>query len=334
MKTAVILVNVGTPDHPKVKHVRRFLFQFLNDIRVIDLPWLLQKMLVNLIIVPFRASKSTKVYKLLWGTNGSPLLHYSKQVQQKLQKKLPNGYDVFMGMRYGNPSLYKELHKIKEGNYDGIIVLPMFPQYASSTTGTVNEYILKKVSKWYTVPDLLFLNKFYSHKKYINALVKRAEECNYKDFDHIVFSYHGLPLRQVNKSHPDISCNNCTCHNSMPEFGRWCYKAQCYDTTRKLAKELKLDEAQYSTAFQSRLSKNWLEPFSDKVVIEKAKEGCKSILFLAPAFVADCLETEVEIGIEYVELFKANGGEKLVMAPSLNDMDEWIDSLKALINNE
>jgi ferrochelatase len=331
MKTAVLLVNVGTPDKPNVKYVRRFLFQFLNDLRVIDLPWLLQKILVNLIIVPFRAPKSTKIYKQVWGPNGSPLLHYSRRVQQKLQEKLPNNFYVFMAMRYGNPSLKRTLETVKEGHYDRFVVIPMFPQYASSTTGTVNEYILNKVKKWYITPDLLMINKFYDNKKFIDAFVNRAREYNYKDYEHIVFSYHGLPLRQINKSHPTIDCNTCTCHQAMPEHGHWCYKAQCYNTTRLLAKALNLSESEYTTAFQSRLSKNWLEPFSDKVVIEKAKEGTTSILFLAPAFVADCLETEVEIGIEYAELFEENGGEKLVMAPSLNDMDEWINAIQSMI---
>lgn len=331
MKTAILLVNVGTPDKPKVKDVRRFLFQFLNDRRVIDLPWLLQKILVNLIIVPFRAPKSTKLYKLLWGANGSPLLHYTLSVKEKLQKQLANNYSVYAAMRYGKPSLSETLKEIESKNYDRIIVLPMFPQYASSTTGTINQFILKKITKWNNIPDLIHLNQFYYNNKFIKAFAQRAIEENYENYDHIVFSYHGLPLRQINKSHPDKYCRSCKCISKMPKHGKWCYRAQCYATTRLLVKELKLEQEQYTTAFQSRLSKNWLEPFSDKTLMDLAKHGKKKVLALAPSFVADCLETEVEIGIEYKALFEEAGGEKLTMAKSLNDMDEWIKVLEGIV---
>lgn len=331
MKTAVLLVNVGTPDEPKVKSVRRFLFQFLNDRRVIDLPWLFQKMLVNLIIVPFRAPKSTKLYKMLWGSNGSPLLYYSLKVKDKLQELLPGDYTVYAAMRYGNPDLLKAIDEIHKEKFDKLIVIPQFPQYASSTTGTINQFVMKQVKKWNDIPDIQFINQIYAKPGFIKAFAQRAIENSYKDFDHIIFSYHGLPLRQVDKSHPEIKSTACNCTQEMPVHGKWCYKAQCYETSRLLAKELELSEDKYTVAFQSRLSKNWLEPFSDKVVIEQAKKNCKRLLVMAPAFVADCLETEVEIGMEYDELFKENEGKELVMAKSLNDMDEWIQVLKDLV---
>ncbi len=330
MKTAVLLINVGTPDKPKVKFVRKYLFQFLNDRRVIDLPWLLQKFLVNIIIVPFRAPKSTKLYKLLWGTNGSPLLYYSNRLKEKLETKLPDNYRVFNVMRYGNPSLKKTIKGLNR-DYERLIVMPMFPHYASSTTGTVLQLLMSEIRKWNVIPEIKFVNQFYNNKGYIDAFVQRAKESNYAEFEHIIFSYHGLPLRQINKCHPKIDCNNCTCESAMPEHGRYCYKATCFETSRLLAKELKLTNEEYTVAFQSRLSKNWLEPFSDKVVTEKAKSGTKKLLVMAPAFVADCLETEVEIGMEYAELFKENGGEQLVMVPSLNDMDEWVEAVKEMV---
>ena len=331
MKIAVLLVNVGTPDKPEVKEVRRFLTQFLNDRRVIDLPWLLQKILVNLIIVPFRARKSTKLYKMLWGINGSPLLYYTNRVKGKIQKILPDNYTVFAAMRYGNPALGNILKVIEKEAYDKIIVLPQFPQYASSSTGTVNEYVMNTIKKWNNTPTIHIINQFYEHPGFIDAFEKRAIENKYKEFDHIVFSYHGLPIRQINKTHPGIDCNDCSCTKEMPEHGKWCYKATCYHTSRLLAKKLDLKTNQYTVAFQSRLSKNWLEPFSDKQIIDMANKGVKRMLILAPAFVADCLETEVEIGVEYAELFKEHGGEELVMAKSLNDMDEWISTLFDII---
>lgn len=331
MKTAVLIVNVGTPDKPEVKHVRKYLTQFLNDPRVIDIPWLLQKILVNFIIVPFRAPKSTKLYKVLWGVNGSPLLYYTIRVKDKLQKSLPDNYTVYAAMRYGNPSLKNKLKEIKEGAYDKLIVVPQFPHYASSSTGTVNAYVMRTMRKWNVTPSVEFINQFYDHPGYINAFVKRAQEKKYQNFDHIIFSYHGLPLRQINKIHPNTDCKNCSCILEMPEYGKWCYKATCYETSRLLAKQLNLKSSEYSVSFQSRLSKNWLEPFSDRLIADKAKENTKKILVLAPAFVADCLETEVEIGVEYAELFKENGGEELKMCESLNDMDLWINTLNQLV---
>jgi ferrochelatase len=331
MKTALLLVNVGTPDKPEVKAVRRYLTQFLNDRRVIDLPWLLQKFLVNVIIVPFRAPKSSKLYKMLWGVNGSPLLYYTNKVKDKLQKLLPNNYTVFAAMRYGNPSLKNALEQIKAAGYEKLIVIPQFPQYASSSTGTVNAFIMNTIKKWNNIPSIELINQFYDHPGFIKAFAKRARDNNYQDFDHIVFSYHGLPIRQINKNHPEFDCKNCSCINEMPEHGKMCYKATCYETTRLLAQQLNLKNEDYTVAFQSRLSKNWLEPFSDQLIIEKANQGVKRMLFLAPAFVADCLETEVEIGIEYAQLFKQHGGKELIMAKSLNDMDEWIEVLFNLI---
>lgn len=333
MKTAVILVNVGTPDKPEVKQVRRFLSEFLNDKRVIDIPWLLRKILVNLIIVPFRAPKSTKVYKLLWGVNSSPLLHYSNGLAEKLQKKVPAKTTVFNVMRYGNPSLKKLLDKLEGSEYKKLVVLPMFPQYASSTSGTVVEFVMNHIKKWNTIPEVKFVSQFYNNKGFIDAFAERAHEVNHTDYKHVIFSYHGLPLRQIKKCHPEVDCCSCNCENEMPEHGQYCYKATCYETSRLLAKQLDIPKSNYSVSFQSRLSKNWLEPFSDKVVIEKAQQGVDKLLVFAPAFVADCLETEVEIGVEYAEIFKENGGKELKMVPSLNDSDKWVDVVYELIKS-
>ena len=187
MKTAVLIVNVGTPDKPEVKYVRRFLTQFLNDRRVIDLPWLLQKILVNLIIVPFRAPKSTKLYKLLWSINNSPLLHYTLQTKNKLEEILPNNYRVFAAMRYGNPSLSHTLKQIQKEGYDKLTVIPQFPQYASSSTGTVNAFIMNKLKHWNNIPTVQFINQFYEHPVFIDAFAQRAFEHDYKRFYNILF---------------------------------------------------------------------------------------------------------------------------------------------------
>lgn len=330
-KTAVILINVGTPDQPTVKAVRRYLFEFLNDRRVIDIPLLLQKILVNLIIVPFRAPKSTKLYRRLWTDKGSPLLYFSEQVHEELQKKLDDKADVYLAMRYGNPSVGSVLSAIKKGNYDRIVIFPMFPQYASSTNGTAIQAVIDEISKWNTIPEILAINQFYDHPAFLNAFAERIKSYQPENYDHVIFTYHGLPNRHLEKNHPDKSITTCNCENSLPEFGKFCYKATCYETTRELVNRLGLKQGQYSVSFQSRLSNNWMTPFTDKNLISRAQQGNKKILVAAPAFVADCLETTVEIGWEYKEMFTKNGGEKLQMVESLNDSPHWIEAMEEIL---
>lgn len=333
-KTAVILANVGTPDAPTVSAVRKYLFQFLNDRRVIDLPWLLQKFLVNVIIVPFRAPKSTKLYQMLWTEKGSPLMSISNEAKEKLQKELGKDYEVFVGMRYQNPALKAVLQTIKEKRFDKIVVLPMFPQYASSTTGTISQLVNTEISKWNVIPELTIVSQFYHNEGFIKSFAAQIQKYKPEEFDHIIFSYHGLPFRQTDKVHPGIKTTECSCEEKMPEHGRYCYKATCYETTRLLAKELGLPKSAYSVAFQSRLTKNWLKPFTDEKITELAKNGAKRILVTAPAFIADCLETTVEIGIEYQELFEKHGGEKIQLVESLNSGDQWIKVICELIDAE
>jgi len=333
-KTAVLLMNVGTPDEPKVGSVRRYLFQFLNDQRVIDIPWLLQKILVNLIIVPFRAPKSTKLYQQLWTEEGSPLVVFANSVQEKLETRLPEGDKVFVAMRYGNPSLKAALKQIKEGGFERIILLPLFPQYASSSTGTAIEAFWAAVRKWNVIPDVQVISQFYDRPDFIQAFAERIREQKPEEYDHIIFSYHGLPLRHLDKSHPGISNTTCTCHEAMPTHGTFCYKAACYATSRKLAEELGLKPGDYTVSFQSRLSDKWIKPFTDKLLEEQAKQGVKKLLVAAPSFVADCLETRVEIGIDYKRFFTGNGGETLTMVESLNDHPLWLNALEAMVKEK
>ncbi len=332
-KTAVIIANVGTPDAPDVPAVRKYLFEFLNDRRVIDLPWLLQKILVNLIIVPFRAPKSTKLYQRLWTKKGSPLLAISNETRDKLHEKLGEGFTVFVGMRYRNPSLKAILKTIKSQKFDRIVVLPMFPQYASSTTGTIVQLANSETAKWNVIPEIITISQFYNNPGFIKAFAAQIKKYNPETFDHIVFSYHGLPFSQTDRVHPEVKTAVCQCETGLPAHGKFCYKATCYETTRLLAKELGLPKSAYSVAFQSRLTKNWLKPFADEEVIRLAKEGKKRVIFAAPSFIADCLETIVEIGLEYQELFEKNGGEKIQLVESLNSNDDWVKTLADLVRN-
>ena len=332
-RTAVLLVNVGTPDEPKVPAVRRYLFQFLNDRRVIDLPLILQKLLVNLIIVPFRAPKSTKLYQMLWTDEGSPLLVNAEKNRAKLQEALGDDYEVFTAMRYQNPALKQVLQEVRRRGFGKMVVIPVFPQYASSTTGTIFQYVAREISGWEVIPELRLVGQFYDHPKFVEAFVSRIREYQPESWDHLIFSYHGLPNRQLNKVHPQADSTACQCTTGMPAHGKFCYRATCYHTSRLLAQALNLTPADYSVSFQSRLDRNWMEPFTDELLIEKAKEGKKRILVVAPAFVADCLETSVEIGIEYQDLFVEHGGEKVQLVESLNDHPLWIETLRLLVEN-
>ncbi|HRH02982.1 MAG TPA: ferrochelatase [Bacteroidia bacterium] len=331
MRTGVLLVNLGTPNSPSTADVRTYLSEFLNDPRVIDIPMILRKLLVNLIIVPFRSPKSAKIYQKLWTKDGSPLLIHGNAVKEKLQQSLSNEYEVFLAMRYQNPSLDTVLAVMQKRNFDKVIVLPLFPQYASSSTGSALEKVMQIISKWYVIPELKFISQYYNAPGYIQAFAERGKQYNLAEYDHILFSYHGLPVRQVDKVYGDSPCSEHHCEDHIDDDNKFCYKATCYETTRLIAKQLNLKPEQYSVAFQSRLDKKWLEPFSDKVVIHKAKEGAKKMLVFSPAFVADCLETTIEIGEEYNELFKEHGGEKVQLVESLNDHPIWINTLKQLV---
>lgn len=330
-KTAVLLVNLGTPDSPAVRDVRSYLSQFLNDPRVIDIPWLARKILVNFIIVPFRAPKSAKVYKKLWTENGSPLLHYSKQMKKLLQDQLPENYDVFLAMRYKSPSIPSVLEEIRRGNYAHIIVLPLFPQYASATTGSVHDEIMRIVRSWWVIPEIKFISQYYDHPDFIDAFASRGSRHDLGAYDHILFSYHGLPERQVDKVYGEGLCADRDCEHEVNDENQFCYKATCYATTRLLAGKLGIPESRYTVCFQSRLDKKWLEPFSDEVVKQCAEKGMKKILVFSPAFTADCLETIIEIGEEYQEIFTEHGGEKVQLVESLNDHPLWIRCLKRLV---
>ncbi|HCQ29579.1 MAG TPA: ferrochelatase [Flavobacteriales bacterium] len=334
-KTAVVLINLGTPDSPQTGDVRKYLSEFLNDPRVIDIPWLARKLLVNAIIVPFRAPKSAKVYKELWDDRGSPLLYHTQDLAIKLQNKFKDSATVFYAMRYGNPSMDFVLGKIKLQNFDKIIIVPLYPQYASSTSGSIVEKAMKIIQKWWVIPELTFTGQFYNNAWFIDAFAKNAENFDLNQYDHIVFSYHGLPNRQVDKVYTDNSlCEDNACETEITHNNKFCYKAACYETTRLLAKKLNIPEEKYTVAFQSRLDKDWLEPFADKVVIERAQKGDKKLLFFSPAFVADCLETTIEIGDEYKELFIENGGEQLDLVPSLNSNDLWVEFLHQFISEK
>ena len=335
-KTGVLLVQLGTPDGPSTLQVARYLKEFLSDPRVIDLPWLVRKILVNGIIVPFRSPKSAKVYQELWamGQGQSPLLTHTLATRNALAERFENEeVTVEVAMRYRNPSLEEALERMRVANYTRIIIVPLFPQYASASSGSAIEKVMEIIRKWWVIPEISIVNQFFDHPGFIDAACERAKSFRLEDYDHILFSYHGLPVRQVDKVYAQGLCNDHACEDTFTLENQFCYKAACYETSRHLAKKLGLPEDRYTTCFQSRLNGKWIEPFADAVIQSHAERGAKRLLVFSPAFVADCLETLVEIGIEYRDLFLRLGGEKLELVPSSNDHPRFIDSLESLVRD-
>lgn len=334
MNEAILLINLGTPDAPTPSKVGRYLTQFLNDKRVIDIHPVGRFMLVNLIIVPFRRFKSSKLYKAIWTDKGSPLLINSEALQRKLQTRVGSNYYVELAMRYQQPSIGRSLERLRQLRPSKIHILPLYPQYASSSSGSTLEEVMRQIKSWEVIPSLNFISKFYDHPKFIAALINTARRYTIADYDHVLFSYHGLPERQILKGSAHYGGNTCKmgdCCNSITRDNQYCYRANCFETTRQLVKALGVPEGRYTTTFQSRLDDKWLRPYSDKVIAELGKNGAKKLLVFSPAFVADCLETLYEIGTEYEEIFREHGGESVTLVESLNSTDEWVEAVEHIV---
>jgi ferrochelatase len=332
-KTGVLIVNLGTPDSPSVPDVRKYLREFLMDGRVIDIPYLNRWLLVNLIIAPFRAPKSAKVYKEVWTEKGSPLKTYGLEVEKLLQQALGNEYVVKLAMRYQNPSIQVALDHFRTQGFSRIIVIPFFPQYASASTGSVYEKVMDLVKDWQIIPEIRFVNSFLDHPKFIQAFVELGKKYMAAErYDFFLFSYHGLPERQIRKGDCTNTCLQGNCCATLHAMNQHCYRAQSFETTRILVKELGIAEDQYAVSFQSRLGRDpWIKPYTDEVIQELTAKGIKRVLVFSPSFVADCLETTIEIGEEYKELFEKNGGEHWQLVESLNDNLLWIETLVELV---
>lgn len=335
-KKGVLLINLGTPDSFKVKDVRKYLREFLMDRYVIDIPFFNRWLLVNLIIAPFRAPKSAIEYQKVWTEKGSPLLTYGLELEKAIQQTLGNDFFVKMAMRYQNPSIKHVLKAFRDNHINEILAIPLYPQYADATTGSTIEKVnieLKKISDYN--PSVKFINYFYHQDFYLQTFIETAkEQIKDKSFDHFVFSYHGLPERQILKSSAECSLNE-TCCAGKNEFNEFCYRFQCFETTRLIANKLNINENNYSVCFQSRLGKQeWIKPYTEQVIKELAQKGIKNIAVFAPSFIADCLETTVEIGEQYKNLFLEQGGENLTLIDSLNNHPVWISNLSEFIQKQ
>ena len=331
MKKALLIVNLGTPDKPTYFSVLKYLREFLMDRRVININPILRFFLVNFIICPRRAFSSTKIYKKVWDNEtGSPLLYNTKKLTEKLKLKLPN-YNIEYAMRYQNPSIEEKLNKILLTNPDEIIILPLFPHYAAATTGSVYEEISRIMSTKWVVPKVKFINQFYDNEKFIDAWIDKTKKFDINSYDKIIFSYHGIPNSHVDNVYQNSICSDHDCETKITEENKFCYKATTYETTKLLANKLNLNKDKYIVTYQSRLTNKWLSPFTDDVLTSLAKEGNNNILVFSPAFTADCLETIVEIGDEYNELFINSGGKNLDYVESLNYSDLWVDAIINII---
>jgi ferrochelatase len=334
-KKGVLLVNLGTPDSPSTADVRTYLNEFLMDPRVIDINPVLRTLLVRGIIVPFRAPKSAKLYReILSETTGSPLMHYSILQHEALKQRLGDEYMVELAMRYQNPTIESALNRLKDALVDEIQVIALFPQYASASTGSVYDKVMELVLQWPTKPNISFVNSFHDNELMIATFAENGRKYNPESFDHILFSFHGLPQRQLIKAdHTHKHCLKVNdCCQTLTDANKFCYSAQSHHTAKLIAEKLNIPREKYTICFQSRLGNDpWVQPYTSEVVAKLAGEGKKSLLVFCPAFVADCLETVYEVTTEYGDEFKALGGDRVQLVESLNDSPTWIDALEKMV---
>ena len=315
-KIGILLTNLGTPDSPTPKSLRRYLNQFLMDQRVVDLPRALWVPILKLIILNVRPKKSAKLYDKIWTEEGSPLLAISKKIVKSIDKKFENkgNFFVILGMRYGNPSIQKAMEFFKKKEVSKILVFPLYPQSGSPTTSStfdaVNNYL--KTEPW--IPHLRFISGYHDESDYIELLAKSVEEsflANGKP-EKLIFSFHGMPLRYLKNGDP--------------------YYCFSHKTARLVAEKLKLKKNEYDLAFQSRFGREeWLKPYIEDIIENYKKEGIKSLQIISPAFSVDCLETLEEINIQYKKLFLEGGGEKFHYIPCLNDSRGHIEMIERII---
>ena len=335
MNKGVLLVNLGSPESTNPKDVKRYLGQFLMDKRVIDVPLWARTLLVKGIILNTRPKKSAEAYSKIWWEEGSPLIVLTERLRAKVatHTKLP----VEIAMRYGNPSIESGLRKLHEQGIDEVLLVPLYPQYAMATTETILVLAEELRAKHFPKMRITDVKPFYNNPDYIKVLGDSiAESIADVDHEHLLFSYHGVPERHIRKSdvtklHCKIDGSCCAAQSKAHEF---CYRHQCYETTRQVGEYLKLKPGTFSTSFQSRLGFDpWLQPYTDRNIERLGKEGFKKMAICTPAFVSDCLETLEEIAMEGEELFHEAGGKKFHTIPCINDRDDWAQLLAKWAND-
>ncbi len=330
-KKGLLLINLGTPDEPTWNGLRRYLNQFLTDRRVIDIPWVFRNLLFRGIVVPIRSRRVSKLYQQLWMDEGSPLKVYGERVAKGVQKYLGQDYLVALAMRYQNPSIENAITNLLDQQVSEIIIFPLFPQYSSATTGSIFEEVMRVLAKKELIPSVRFINSYYNHQSVINLYAEKARKHDIPSYDHFVFSFHGVPKRYLRKENNFCKCDT-TCCKAIQNENQFCYSAQCHATAFGIAKKLDIPAEKMTVSFQSRFGpEEWIQPYTDKVLEAQLEKGHKKILCFSPAFVADCLETTIEIGVEYKEDFIHAGGVQLDLVESLNDDPKWIQAIADIV---
>lgn len=329
MKHGLLLINLGTPDSPEVSAVRRYLREFLADKRVITLPWPLRYLLLYAVILPFRPKRSAHAYKAIWTPTGSPLLNNSLSLQKKLSDHLADSCKVALGMRYGHPSIENALNELSECEH--ITILPLYPQYSSAATGSSIEKALTLIAKNDVIPSITVIRDFHDQPGFIDAQADTISPYVAVN-DYILFSYHGVPENHIIKNECKTLCVN-HCNKSSSNYPG-CYRAQCLKTTSLLAGKLQLQPGKYGSSFQSRLGRTpWIKPYTDQVLTDLAAQGIKRLAIACPSFVADCLETLEEIGMQAKEQWLQLGGEELTLISCVNDSERWIDGIVQILGS-
>jgi len=330
----VLLVNLGSPESTNPKDVKRYLDEFLMDERVIDVPWLLRAFIVKGIVLNTRPKQSAAAYQKIWWEEGSPLIVLSERLQEKIDQftEVP----ISLAMRYGKPSIEQGLKELHAKGVDDVLLLPLYPQFAMATTETILVLAEELQKEHFPNMKLSTMPPFYNRPDYIEVLSRSiSEKIENLDYEHLLFSYHGVPERHIRKS--DITKSHCqindTCCQTASPAHQFCYRHQCYETTRLVAEKLDLNPDAYSTSFQSRLGFDpWLQPYTDRTIEKFGLNGMKKMAIVTPAFVSDCLETLEEIAMEGEEIFHENGGKELTVIPCLNDREDWVKTLSSWIN--
>jgi protoporphyrin/coproporphyrin ferrochelatase len=332
MSKGILLVNLGSPDSPSVADVRRYLREFLMDGRVLDAPWPVRFCIVHFAILPFRPKHSAEAYEKIWTAEGSPLVVTSRNVRVKLQQRV--SVPVELAMRYQNPSIPQAVRSLAEKGVDEVLVIPLFPHYAMSSFETAVVRVKEVAAALTPQMRVQVQPPCYAEPEYIAALVGSAQEHLQRGYDHLLFSFHGLPERHLRKSDPTgrhcLAAENC-CTTASPAHDT-CYRAQCFKTVAAFVKQAGVPEGKYSIAFQSRLGRDpWLKPYTDFELPRLAQQGVRKLLVMCPAFVSDCLETIEEIGIRGRETFLGAGGKEFVLIPCLNEHPLWIAALEGMV---
>ncbi|MEM7199641.1 MAG: ferrochelatase [Planctomycetota bacterium] len=335
-KIGVLLVNLGTPDSPDVADVRRYLGEFLMDPRVIDIPAAARWALVHGIILRTRPRKSAAAYREVWGERGSPLRYHGLDLVAGLRDRLgPRVADVALAMRYQNPSIRSALEAFADRAIDDVVVVPLFPQYSQAAWASAYDEVVLQAGRLRNVPTLRFVPPFYDHPAFLDAVAVVAEPALARfGPERVLMSFHGLPnthIRRSDASGGDHCLRGVGCCEAIQEVNRFCYRAQCFATARGIAKRLRLSEGMFEVTFQSRLTRNWIEPFTDVRLAQLPAEGVRRVAVLCPSFVADCLETLEEVGLRAAASFTEAGGDELLAVPCVNADPAWVSGLAQIL---